>query len=129
MLPTYWTVQVLNPVRSKMFCFLQNRPERLCRRPSLIWAPGFPGIKWPKREFDHSPPSSAEVKNEWSYASTPPVRLRGVERDNFSCTFHFTVKEHLFLAQTSRNSFLRIRLSVTDQSVSLSLGKASVFGW
>jgi hypothetical protein len=24
------------------------------------------------READHPPPSSAEVKNEWSYTSTPP---------------------------------------------------------
>jgi hypothetical protein len=29
-------------------------------------------------EADHSPPSSAEVKNAWSYTSTPPVRLHGV---------------------------------------------------
>jgi hypothetical protein len=29
------------------------------------------GVKWPGREADHSPPSSAEVKNEWSYTSTP----------------------------------------------------------
>jgi hypothetical protein len=26
----------------------------------------------------HSPPSSAEVKNAWSYTSTPPIRLDGV---------------------------------------------------
>jgi hypothetical protein len=29
------------------------------------------GIKRPGREADYSPPSSAEVKNEWSYTSTP----------------------------------------------------------
>jgi hypothetical protein len=29
-------------------------------------------------EADHSPQSSAEVKNTWSYTSTPPVRLNGV---------------------------------------------------
>jgi hypothetical protein len=27
-------------------------------------------LKRPKREADHSPPSSSEVKNEWSYTST-----------------------------------------------------------
>jgi len=26
----------------------------------------------PRREADHSPPSIAEVKNAWSYTSTPP---------------------------------------------------------
>jgi hypothetical protein len=29
-------------------------------------------------EADYSPPSSAEVKNAWSYNSTPPIRLHGV---------------------------------------------------
>jgi hypothetical protein len=28
-------------------------------------------VKWPEREADHSAPSSAEVKNAWSYTSTP----------------------------------------------------------
>jgi hypothetical protein len=28
-------------------------------------------VKRPGREDDHSPPSSAEVKNTWSYTSTP----------------------------------------------------------
>jgi len=31
----------------------------------------FPGIKRPGREADHSLPSSAYIKNAWSYASTP----------------------------------------------------------
>jgi hypothetical protein len=31
----------------------------------------FSGVKRPGREADHSPPSSAEVKNAWSYTSTP----------------------------------------------------------
>jgi hypothetical protein len=29
------------------------------------------GVKRPGREADHSPPSSAEIKNAWSYTSTP----------------------------------------------------------
>jgi hypothetical protein len=33
---------------------------------------------FPGGEADHSPPSSAEVKNAWSYSSTPPIRLHGV---------------------------------------------------
>jgi hypothetical protein len=31
-----------------------------------------PGVKRPKREADHSPPTSAEVKKTWIYTSTPP---------------------------------------------------------
>jgi hypothetical protein len=33
-------------------------------------------VKWPGREADRSPPSSAEVKNAWSYTSTPPYVLK-----------------------------------------------------
>jgi hypothetical protein len=33
----------------------------------------FSGVKRPGRGADHPPPSSAEVKNEWSYTSTPPL--------------------------------------------------------
>jgi hypothetical protein len=29
------------------------------------------GVKWLRREADHSLPSSAEVKNAWSYTSPP----------------------------------------------------------
>jgi hypothetical protein len=29
------------------------------------------GVKWPGREANHSPPSSTETKNVWSYTSTP----------------------------------------------------------
>jgi hypothetical protein len=49
-------------------------------QPPIQWVPGalFLEVKRPKRDADHSPPSSAEVKNKWSYTSTPPVRLHGV---------------------------------------------------
>jgi hypothetical protein len=29
------------------------------------------GVKWPGREADHSPLSSAEVKNAWNYTPAP----------------------------------------------------------
>jgi len=37
-----------------------------------------PGVEREGREADHSPQSSADVKNEWNYASTSPLRLHGV---------------------------------------------------
>jgi len=43
----------------------------------------FRGIKRPGREIDHSPPSSAEVKNEWSFTSSLPTYPHSVGRDNF----------------------------------------------
>jgi hypothetical protein len=30
-----------------------------------------PGVKWPEREANHSPPASTEVKKSWIYTSTP----------------------------------------------------------
>jgi hypothetical protein len=49
-------------------------------QPPIQWVPGALclQVKRPGREADHSPPSSAEVKNAWSYSSTPPIRLHGV---------------------------------------------------
>ena len=40
------------------------------------------GVKRPGRDVDHSPSSSAKVKNEWSCTSVPPIRLHGVEGEN-----------------------------------------------
>jgi hypothetical protein len=42
-------------------------------QPPIQWVQGVLslGVKRPGREAGHSPPSSAEVKNEWSYTSTP----------------------------------------------------------
>ena len=42
------------------------------------------GVKQLRHEADHSPPPTTEVKNGWSYTSTPPVCLDGVDRDNFT---------------------------------------------
>jgi hypothetical protein len=49
-------------------------------QPPIQWVPGAPslGVKRPGRGADHSPPSSAEVKNVWRYISTPPIHLHGV---------------------------------------------------
>jgi hypothetical protein len=48
-------------------------------QPPVQWVPGALslGVMRSGREADHSPPSSAEVKNAWSFISTSPVRLRG----------------------------------------------------
>jgi hypothetical protein len=40
------------------------------------------------RDVGYSPPSSAEVKNEWSYTSTPPMQFPGVGRN--TVTFFIT---------------------------------------
>jgi hypothetical protein len=42
-----------------------------------------PGVYQPEHETYGIPPSSTEVKNEWSYYSTPPICLYGMHSDNF----------------------------------------------
>jgi hypothetical protein len=64
-------------------------------QPPILWVPVALSldVKQPGCEADHPPPSSAEVKNAWSYTSTPPISLHGVvlslkkQRDNFIFTF------------------------------------------
>jgi hypothetical protein len=56
----------------------------------VLWAL-FPGVTRKGSEADHSPPSSAVVKNTWSCTSTPSVRLHGVvvkRRDSFIFLLH-----------------------------------------
>jgi len=47
---------------------------------TIQWVPGSLslGIKQQGHEADHSSPSSVEVKDAWSYTSTPPIRPCGV---------------------------------------------------
>ena len=47
----------------------------------------FPDVKRREREVNHSPPSIAEVKNEWGCTSASPVCLHDVDRENFTFTF------------------------------------------
>jgi hypothetical protein len=49
-------------------------------QPLIQWVQGAIslGVKRPGREADHSLRYSAEVKNAWSYTSTPPIRLHDV---------------------------------------------------
>jgi hypothetical protein len=35
-------------------------------------------------------PSGSKVKNDWSYTNTPPIRLHGVDRDNFNLYDYIT---------------------------------------
>ena len=52
-----------------------------CSQPSVRL---FPGVKQPGHAVDHPFLSSAEVKNGWSYNSTPPVCLLGVDRGDLT---------------------------------------------
>jgi len=71
-IPSYPTSQLLQCMSLET-----ARPWQLLRQRKITKA-WVPGVKQPEREADHSPPSSAKVKNDWSYTSTPPRRLHGV---------------------------------------------------
>jgi hypothetical protein len=66
-LATGWTVRGSNPGRGKIFFSSPKRPDGLWGPPSLLfngYRGFFPGVKRPGRQINHSPPSSAEIKNE-----------------------------------------------------------------
>jgi hypothetical protein len=46
----------------------------------------FPGVKRTGREFKHRSPSSAQVKNEWSWTSSVPLHLRDFQRTSLTLT-------------------------------------------
>jgi hypothetical protein len=62
-------------------------------QPPIQWVPGtlFLGVKRPGRAADHSPPSTAEIKNAWSYTSSPPYVFMAwclvKHRDSFTLLF------------------------------------------
>jgi hypothetical protein len=59
------------------------------------------GVKWPGRDADHSPLSSAKVKNAWSYKSTPQYVFMACclvkHKDNFAFTFYSMLSSVLSL--------------------------------
>jgi hypothetical protein len=67
-----------NGLRNFLFT-TSSRPALGPTQPPIQWALGALslGVKWLECEADHSPLSGAEVKNAWSYTSTPPIRLHG----------------------------------------------------
>jgi hypothetical protein len=73
-------VEIRVLVESRMFSS-PYRPDRLWAHLASYqidtWG-SFPGVKWPGREADHSPPTSAEVKKTWINILTTPLRLYGV---------------------------------------------------
>jgi len=57
-------------------------------RGAMPLLPPYTFVKWVETTSRyHSPPFSAQVKNAWSYASTPSLYLREVGRDNFTLPF------------------------------------------
>jgi hypothetical protein len=77
----------LNPVRGKRYFSSLKRAIRLWSPPNFLFSENrssFPGKKGVGREVNHAPPSTAKVKNAWSYTPTPSVFFHGVDREMFT---------------------------------------------
>jgi len=64
------------PTTVKTFLLSEtSRPHLGPTQPPIECVPGFlsPGVKRSGREAVHSPPSSDEVNNTWTYTSMPPI--------------------------------------------------------
>jgi len=49
-------------------------------------------MKGPRLKINYLASSSAEVKNEWSYTSTPHLRFHGVVREKFMLIIGLVIK-------------------------------------
>jgi hypothetical protein len=78
-----WMTRVQFLARAMMGFFLfttMSRPVLGPTQPPFHRVPGALSLEVEQlgHEFNHLPPSSAKIKNAWSYTSTPPVHLHGV---------------------------------------------------
>jgi hypothetical protein len=94
-LATGWTIRFLGfDSQWGLGIFLFTTMSRMALGPTQLPIPWVPAalsleVKRPRREADHSPPSSSEVQNVWSYTSTPQYFMAWCivkHRDNFIFT-------------------------------------------
>jgi hypothetical protein len=86
------------------------------------------GVEQPGNEHDLSLPFTAEVKNEWSYTSAPPIRLHGMNKDSFSmfklhlfcivCTVFVLFHLHIFIVVCS--IWISVRTTATEWQLNCS---------
>jgi hypothetical protein len=101
----------------------------------------FPGGKWPGREADHSTLSSAEVKIEWSYTSSPQVTFLAWCSVKAETTSAFNWDIGLYLHRTTQHretqthihapSRIRTRISTSERPKTVRASDRSAIetGW
>jgi len=93
--------------QSQTTFFLSKTSLPVLEPPYLL----FHGL-WEKRplcEANHSPPSSAEVKNEWSYTSTPPTCLHDVDRNNFTLLCRYIKGKYVYKLLSVLTEFCSVK--------------------
>jgi hypothetical protein len=86
-------------VGARGFSLLQKRPDQVWVPPSVLFSGyqgSFPIVKWLRHEVNHSPPSNAEVKNEWIYTSTPPYMPSWRGQGIFAIAFTAKCLDNMF---------------------------------
>jgi hypothetical protein len=91
-----WTIGIRLPAGAVMLLFATaSRPALWSTQPRIQCVPWalFSGVKRMGREADHSPISSDEIKNDWTYISTPSIRLHGLLRNKHQGQFCCLIKK------------------------------------
>jgi len=92
---------------TEALCAFVFSSMRTLKGPSFLFSgyrSSFSGVKRLAREVNHSRPSSAEVKKEESYTSTPPICLHGVDRDSSAFYMELTIHVTVIAVTDSCNS-------------------------
>lgn len=71
-----WTLRGLNPGMGRRFCLFENHPDNPYGPSSLIFI-GYLLVSWVQIsrgvKLTTHPPAIADIENEWSCVSVPPV--------------------------------------------------------
>jgi hypothetical protein len=82
---TRYTIRGSNSSRNTEIFIFSKAPRPTMGPPSFLlneYRDYFSAVKWAESVEYHSPPSTAQIKNEWSYSSTPNICLHSVGRYN-----------------------------------------------
>ena len=104
----------------KRLFLLQSVQKGAEAQPALYWM-GAGGSPSQVCEYDHSPPSGAQVNNIWSYTSTLSACLHAAYRDNFS-PWHRFDRQVVFTRLKYPNYFCVINIKMDLQEVGRSCG-------
>jgi hypothetical protein len=97
-----WRQQSLRPTNTSRTALGLRKREGGKHSYSIGTGNYFSGVKRSKRKADHPPfPSNVEIKNKWSYTSTPPLAFTNATR---------TTLHHTGLSNTQRKlTFAELR--------------------